>query len=453
MKRTLLLLMCVSTLLLGACTSESSLPTPTGKGTIRAINAIKGSPEIYFLIEERSVLAQGGVRYKTSTPPQPYDDFSYNFNFEIIYPGDTSRTRVATETLQVEADVAHILLLTGDIDAPTVTVWNSDVRTFADTDTVFEVRFAHANAVLADIDIYFDPPGTVPGTNPPAATLTFGSIGSAVDFEEGSYVMTVTAAGDPGTVYFTSRETALLSRSTRVITIFEGDLSDTAPVVVNSMTSGGSSLAFADANYPAQTRFIHAASTLEPVDIYDDEALTSLVYAGLSFESSTPYFAAPEEATTYYFTPASSTATVLFEQTISAQALGIFTNMYMIGDTDAWSADRILATRAPISYSARIQIYHAALNHADVDVYVLDRDEPLTEDATASLINAEYEEPAPTLSRLAGNVDLYVTAPGETTVLAGPYPIDATLGSVYELVLVDTPGDPSTANIIDTTTP
>lgn len=450
MKRTLLLLMCVSTLVLGACTSESSLPTPTGKGTIRAINAIKGSPEVDFLIEE---ILLGGVRYKTSTTPRPYDDFSYNFNFEIFYPGDTSLTRVATQTLQVEADVEHILLLTGDIGAPTVTVWNSDVRTFADTDTVFEVRFAHVNAVLADIDIYFDPPGTVPGTNPPAATLTFGSIGSATDFEEGSYVMTVTAAGDPGTVYFTSRETALLSRSARVITIFEGDLNDTAPVVVNSMTSGGSSLAFADANYPAQTRFVHAASTLEPVDIYDDEALTSLVYAGLPFESSTPFFAAPEETTTYYFTPASSTATILFEETIAAQTLGSFTNIYTIGDTDAWLATRTLATRAPVSSSARIQIYHAALNHEDVDVYVLDRDVPITEDATPSLVNAEYGLPTLTLSRPAGNVDLYITAPGETTVLAGPYPIDATLDSVYELVLVDTPGDPSTVNIIDTTTP
>ncbi len=450
MKRTLLLLMCVSTLVLGACTSDSSLPTPTGKGNIRAINAIKGSPEVGFLIEERSL---GGVRYKTSTSPTQYDDFSYNFNFEILYPGDTSLTRVATETLQVVADVEHILLLTGDIDAPTVTVWNSDVRNFADTDTVFEVRFAHANAVLADIDIYFDPPGTVPGTNPPAATLTFGSIGSAADFDEGSYVITVTAAGDPSTVYFTSRETALLPRFAHVITIFEGDLSDTAPVVVNSMTSGGNSLAFVDANYPAQTRFVHAASTLESVDIYDDEALTSLVYAGLSFRSSTPWFDAPEETTTYYFTPASSTAMVLFEETIATQTLGSFTNIYTIGDTDAWLATRTLATRAPVSNSARIQIYHAALNHEDVDVYVLDRDVPITEDAAATLVNAAYGLPTPTISRLAGNVDLYITAPGETTVLAGPYPIDATLGSVYELVLVDTPGDPATASIIDTTTP
>ena len=102
------------------------------------------------------------------------------------------------------AIVEHILLLTGDIDAPTITVWDSDVRDFEDTDTVFEVRFGHANAFLGDIDIYFDPPDTVPGTNPPVATFSFGRLPSPADFDQGPYVMTVTAAGDPDTVYFIS---------------------------------------------------------------------------------------------------------------------------------------------------------------------------------------------------------------------------------------------------------
>ena len=174
MKRILLLLASVSTLLLGACTSDSALPNPTGKGAIRAINAIKGSPEVGFLIEERAL---GGIRYKESSTPAEYDDFSYNFSFEVAFPGDISFTRVATENLKVEPNGDHILLLTGDINAPTVTVWNSTIRTFEGTETVFEARFAHANAALGDIDVYFDAPGTVPGTNPPAATLSLGDSG------------------------------------------------------------------------------------------------------------------------------------------------------------------------------------------------------------------------------------------------------------------------------------
>jgi hypothetical protein len=449
MKRILLLLAGISTLLLGACTSESALPNPTGKGAIRAINAIKGSPEVGFLIEERTL---GGIRYKESSEPAEYDDFSYNFNFEIAYPGDLSFTRVATENVKIEPGGDHILLLTGDIGAPTVTVWNGTIRNFDDTETVFEARFAHANAALGDIDVYFDAPGTAPGTNPPAATLSFGQIADAADFAEGSYFMTVTAANDLNTVYFTSRETTLLPRFAHVMTIYEGDENDTAPVLVRSMTSVGNPLTLVDANYPSQTRFIHGAGTLPMVDIYDDDMLTSLVYAGLDFKGTTPYFDAPTDSAVYYFTPASSTATILFEQAVLTQSPGSYTHVYAIGDTDAWSGVRFTPQRAPTSTSARIRFFHAAVNHTRFDAYVVDRDTLISEDNIPILRNALYGIPAPIINIQAGNVDVYVTVSGEKTVIAGPFQFDATLGSSVELVVVDTV-DPATAEIIDITTP
>jgi hypothetical protein len=449
MKRILLLLTCVGTLMLGACTSDSALPNPTGKGAIRAINAIKGAPEVGFLIEERSL---GGIRYKQSTTPAEYDDFSYNFNFEVAYPGENSLRRVATENLKIEPNGDHILLLTGDISAPTVIVWNGTIRSFDDTETVLEARFAHANAALGDIDVYFEAPGTAPGTNPPAATLSFGQIADAADFAAGSYVMTVTAANDLNTVYFTSQESTLLPRFAHVITIYEGDLNNTAPVLVRSMTSVGNPLTLVDANYPSQTRLVHGASTLPTVDIYDDELLTSLVYAGLDFKGTTPYFDAPSEGTVYYFTPASSTATILFEQSVLTQLPGSYTNVYAIGDTDAWSGVRFTPARAATSTSARIRFFHAALNHDRFDAYIVDRDVLITEDDVPILRNAAYGIPAPIINIQAGNVDVYLTVSGETTVLAGPFQFDATLGSSIELLVVDTV-DPATAEIVDITIP
>lgn len=449
MKRIFLLLACVSTLLLGACTSDSALPNPTGKGAIRAINAIKGAPEVGFLIEERAL---GGIRYKESSPPAQYDDFSYNFNFEVVYPGERSVTRVATENVKIEPDGDHILLLTGDINAPTVTVWNDTIRNFDETETVLEARFVHANAALDDIDVYFEAPGTAPGTNPPAATLSYGQIADAADFAEGSYVMTVTAANDVNTVYFTSWETALLPRFAHVITIYEGDENNTAPVLVRSMTSVGNPLTLVDVNYPAQARFVHGASTLPMVDIYDDDMLTSLVYAGLDFKGTTPYFDAPTEITVYYFTPASSTATILFQNTVSAAPRGSYTETFAIGDTDAWLGLRTTPQRVSTSTTAKIAIFHAALNHDRFDAYVVDRDVLISEDDAPFLRNVAYGTPAPIINIQERDIDLYLTVSGEQTVIAGPFQIDATLGGSVELLLVDTV-DPATAEIIDITTP
>ena len=449
MKRIFLLLACASALLSAACTSDSQLPNPTGKGWIRAINAIPGSPEIGFLIEEFSL---GGVSYKGSTAPTDFDDFSYNFGFQIFNPGDDAFTRVATETVKVDADRDYIFLLSGDFNAPTVTVWDGDLRTFDTADTVLEVRFSHASATLGAVDVYFDPPGTAPGTNPPAATLSFGEIGPAADYEAGSFVLTVTDAGDPGTVHFESSEANLLAQFAHVVTIFDGDENDAAPFHVRSMTSVGNPFVFTEANFPPQLRFVHGASTLETVDIYDDEVLTNLVYAGLDFKSAAAYFDTLAEIRSFYFTPANSVGTTLFDQAIVAPAQGTFNDIFLIGDTDAWSGIRVVPDRQRIMNAFRIRSYHAALNHASFDVYLTDRGAPLTEDDPASILAVTYGAAAPSLNIEAGEFDLHITVRGEQTLIAGPYPVDATLGGMLELLVVDTV-DPATAEIVDITAP
>ena len=101
MKRTFLLIACLGALTVAACTSDSSLPTPSGKGSIRALNAILASPDIGFLIEERSL---GSLGYNQSTTQTRFDDFEYNFNFEVFLPGSLDRDRVATFAHKLEAD-------------------------------------------------------------------------------------------------------------------------------------------------------------------------------------------------------------------------------------------------------------------------------------------------------------------------------------------------------------
>ena len=448
MKRTLLLLASVATLLLAACTSDSSLPTPTGKGAVRAINAIPGSPAVGFLIEERPL---ADIAYKNSSAPVEYDDFSYNFRFEYTNPGDSAFSVLATQSLKIDADQDHILFLSGSLDAPDITVWTGPSRTFNDADTVLEIRFAHASPTLGNVDVYFEDPTIVPGTNPPAATLAFGEIADAADFEEGNYVMTVTAAGNPGVVHFTSRETDLLPRFAHVMTIFDGDESDTAPVLVRSMTAVGNPLTLADANYPPQIRLVHGASTLQAVDIYDDEALTNLVVGGLDFKAATAYLDTVTDVRTFYVTPANSTATVLIEQFIQTPLPGTYIDYVIVGDTDAWSAIRVEANRALTTNTSKLRMFHAAFNHLLLDVYSVDRGAELDTDATP-VLRAAYGGPMPTILLQEGNIDLYFTVAGEATVVAGPYPVDATLNSTLELLIVDVV-DPLFAEIVDITQP
>jgi len=344
-----------------------------------------------------------------------------------------------------------MFLLTGDINAPTITIWDGDRRVFEEGETVLEARFGHASESLGEIDVYFDEPGIAPGTNPPAATLSFGEIADPRDYEAGEYVITVTAAGDPGIVHYSSFETDLLPQFAHVITIYEGDGNDTAPVVVRSMTSVGNPLALPDAAYPSQTRFIHSAYTLETVDVYDDEALTNLVAEDVQFTVATADQDTTTDPKTYYFTPANSQATILFQQDIAAQATGIFSHVYLVGDTDDWVAIREIPDRASALLSAKLSIYHGALNFNLFDVYVKDRDELIEEDDQPTTV-AVYKLPSELLQLDAGSYDIYLTERDSKTEIAGPYPIDVALGDIVDLIAVDTV-DPAVVELIDVPVP
>ena len=315
--------------------------------------------------------------------------------------------------------------------------------------TVFEVRFSHASVSLSDvdIDIYFDAPGTVPGTNPPIATLSYGEIADAVDFEQGEYVITVTEAGDPNAVRFTSHETNLLPQFAHVITVFDGDGNDTAPLVVQSMTSVGNPLVFTDATYPPQTRFIHAAYTLETVDVYDDEALTNLLAADVTFQGSTGHIDTETDPKNYYFTPAGSQATVLFEQSAGAQPRGTYRYMYLIGATDDWDGARVAPDLASSSLSVKLGVFHASLNFVSVDLYVKNRGEPIEEDDNPLTFTA-YGFLNSSVVLDAGSYDVYLTERATKTEVAAAYPIDVSLGDIVQLFIVDTV-DPAIVELVE----
>ena len=447
MKRILLLVACLATL--AACGGDSALPNPTGKGAVRMINAIPGSPGISFSIESRPL---ANVNYKESSSPASYDDFSYRFNFDTFLPGETSITRIASRNLTVEKDRDHIFLLSGNLSRPTVTIWDGDIREFDTSATVFEVRFAHGSNQLGDIDIYLDPIGTVPGTNPPAATLAFGEIGEPADYEAGDYVLTITDANDLGTVRFTAEVQGLLAQFAHVMTVFDGDGNDTAPVTVRSMTSVGNPLDVIDGTFPPQIRLVHAAFELPALDVYDDDQLTSLVTSNLTFSSATPNLDASFESRTFYFTEAGSTAQILFDSAIAGSARGTFAEVYVIGSIDDASAIRVDPDRASLTGVVKLRLVHSAANLDSFDVHLVERGEVPTEEDNPILFAPFYPSIPPDVLVLPGSYDLYVTEEGTQTTVSAALPLDVADGDVVSLIVVDTV-DPAVVEVVDVSNP
>ena len=451
MKRAFLPLLLAATILYG-CSSDSSLPTPTGQGFIRSFNAVPGSPAIDFLIEECPIRPIRRCRdvmpYRSAVSLDEWDDFAYNFNFEIRLPGETENRRVATEFLDVVADRDYTLVLTGDAEAPDVTVWEADIREWSDTETVFDARFGHTSATLGPVDVYLNAPGVAPAVGEQIGTLNFGEVLPPADYEAGDYVITVTAAGDPATVHYQSATLALVAQVQVTYAIVDGDETTTAPHVLVALPAGGGAVAFADDRFPATIRFLHGAIDAGAVDIYDDEMLTNAVVTDLGFGTVSTRIERPAEST-YRFTPAGATGAVLLERT-SNLIQGTLANFVLLNSDDGLTSIAYLPSLQSRTTAGRVQLFASARNHDNVDLFVLEPgSEPTTEGTgVIAALRIPYGQATAALELVPDAYDLYLTAASEPdTILTGPVSIDLALGDVLQAIVLDVV-DPALAEIV-----
>lgn len=440
MKKTLLIL--VTLMAVAACSGESPFPEPTGKGRVRVINAIPTAPVFTARIEERSL---GQVDYKASTTPALWDDFEYNFNFETITTGNRSPSRVATRTLKVEANTDYTFVLTGDTASPTVSVLEKPFRTFAETDTVSELRLGHFAAGFPAVDVFINPEGVVPAIGEQRATLAFGETSDPLDIEEGQYVVSITAAGDPSTVVFESDVVTFGPRLSLLVAAFAPTANDTNPLAVLGFGATSSSI-IADVSSPPTVRFVHGAFDLGNIDIYRDDELTELYVADLAFEQATGDIDVSPGSINIDATPAGSTASVVLDRTSTATT-NTRSTIFVQGSAGSYVTSSYIPDLRSIDSYAKLRIFNSGLNTAFVDLYLVPAGTTVEEDTIPRAAGIGSGTPSNVIAvSESGSYDVYVTAFGSKTPIAGPVTVDAEPGDVFELALFDT-ADPNVGSL------
>lgn len=431
-------LLYLAALLAAGCAQDSGLPTPSGKGTIRGINAIPASPGVSFRIEERVL---DTLAYKAASPGSLYDDFSYNFNFDVILPGE-GPTRIATVPLKVDANRDYTLVLTGDLETPDVLVWDMDQREWNETETVFELRFAHLAESVGEVDVYLGAAGVEPVAGAAIGSLAYGEILPPLELEAGQKTLIVTAGGDPANILYRTTALSYNARNSYLLALFEGDESDVAPLSVRLVTSAGTIAALPDTRFPPTIRFFHAAASVPAADIYDDEMLTSQIVANHTFGDVTgdlPIAAGDKDLT---YTAAGNAGAVLLEEAITTSS-GTHNNLVLYEtSTGAPDTRYYVPDRRSVSIYSKLSLFHAASNHGTLNIYAVDADQPITDLLPRFAI--AYATVSAALALEPGSYDLYATPSTSKTPIAGPTRVDLAAGDVVELILLDTV-DPATA--------
>ena len=435
MKRYLLTGLLVAAIAIAGCAKESDLPNPTGEGTVRTINAIPTSPEITVLIEERVI---GSASFKTLSSATSWDDLEYTFNFQVVLAGDVASTRIGSQFIDVVADTDYTMVLSGALDAPDITVWESNTREWSGDETVYELQIGHASPTLGGVDVYLLDPGAAPAAGNQVATLSFTEVSPIEDFEQAEKVIAFTPAGDDSTILFQSQPLTLIATSSYLITAFDTDANDVGPVAISLMnTTTGGTGRLVDANDSATGRFYHASLSAPDVDIYVEDPLVEPLVVGHTFGEITEDRDIPSGDLPITYTTASNMGSILAESSRAVSVGGRY-NFYFSRNADGEDViTSALLDRRSIETQARISIANLAANFPEVDVYFVPPGEPI--DARFPLLPSLRAQTVPILFPLpAEDYEIYLTEPGEKNIYLGPEPLTLELGDVVEAIIYDT---------------
>ena len=437
MRRFLLLAGCLSVLALTACSGDSSLPEATGKGSLRAINAIETSPEFVFLIEERRI---DSVGYKQASSSASWDDLSYTFSFDVLFFGDTTRTRVASMDLDVVANKDYTFVISGAVAAPTITLWEGDQREWAEGATETEFRFGHLATTEDSVDVYLAAPGVAPVDGAEIGSLAFGEVLPAIDMTAGEYVVTVTAAGDETDILFLSNSFITAAATSLLVSIFDGDANDVSSLAVHAFnTTSGGTAPLTDSRSMPTIRFFHASKDQDLVDIYIED-LTTMPAPFIddhAFRDVTDDIEVPTGILPLAYTTPLDTMTIYFQNELTINP-GLRWDMFFFGPAGSPQVIVSRADRRSIETIAKVSLLQAASNHETTDLYIVDRGVDIsTEDVLPSIIGIVVNGIALSTPRGAGSYDYYLTTRGEKTVVAGPFELDVVLGDVVQLIAYD----------------
>ena len=431
-------------LALAACSGESQFPEPTGKGTFRSINAISTSPTMNFRLEEVGGAQVQQAAYREVTPAQRFDDFEYNFNFEVSFPGELQPQRVATVTQKIEADRDFTFVMTGAVESPTILTWVGNERIFDDTETVTEIRFAHLAESVGTVDFFFAVPNTPPTAGAEQGTLEYGEFLEGGDFEGDVYVLTVTPAGDPNTILYQSIPASFGSRTISFAAIFDGTADDTSTIVGRRLgIQGSSSATLRDVRLKSALRIVQGSQTLGTVDVYADEMLQNQVVAALPFQGTSEEFEIVEGESSYRYTPAGSTGAVLLESSLISNG-GRRYEQYALGSTDTLLSISNPRDTQPVEIYATLSVTNTLEDEQIVDVYVVPPGEDIAEQ-TADF-SSLYGFVSGRFRLVAGIYEVIVTADESKTPLATTR-IDVANGGVERFTLFAT-ADPNVAALL-----
>ncbi|MEM7079185.1 MAG: DUF4397 domain-containing protein [Pseudomonadota bacterium] len=299
------------------------------------------------------------------------------------------------------------------------------------------VRVVHAASTAPMVDVYVTAPTADITMEAPLGTFEFKGTLGPVTVPEGDYRIQVTIAGDPTTVAYDSGTVGLAGGSDLLVAAIPNVATGAAAVELVALTGSGA-LRLLDANSTADVRVIHASPDAPNVDVVAADNFAAPAVTNLAFPEVTGYLNLTPGDLNVKVVPTGAMMPVVIDADLSLAAATAY-SVLAVGDLATIAPLVLVDDIRPVGTEARVRIVHASPSAGDVDLYVVAPGTDIST-VTPNFTGVAFTADTGYVSLAAGDYDVVVTPTGDTTPAIGPVTISVAAGGIYTAAARDESG-------------
>ena len=405
------------------------------KATVQVIHASPDAPAVNVLANGAPLLQSfnfGNVSAKTEL-----DAGVLNVDVQALLPDMTTPSVIGPTDLDLANNTNTLIIAANTVaNIEPLIITRNDDNVASDRT---RVNIIHAAPSAPQVDIYVTAVDADLANSSPTATAAFKDSSGELEVDSGNYQIRITPAGSQ-TVVFDSGLVTLLGGGDLAVIAVENTLTGDSPVQLLLVSENGGSFVF-DANAPAILRVTHASPDAPAVDVVVDDGFAAPLVPNLAFSNTAGFVEVAPATYNIKVVPTGTTTPVVIEADLPVLAGGNY-SVYATGllggaaAPEAISALVLPRDRRRVATEAKLDIIHASPAAGNVDIYLTAPGVSIA-DINPNFSNIAFRSSSDFLSLAAGDYDVTITPTGTKTVAIGPATIGLAAGGIYTAVARD----------------